>query len=83
MKKKEKPSRGAGSGSAGKIHGKMKLGDVAVKYPQTMEVFFKYGLHCVGCSGASFETIEEGATVHGMTKSETERLLKKLNEVIG
>lgn len=72
MKKKEKP----------KIHGKMKLGDVAVKFPETMEVFFKYGLHCVGCSGASFETIEEGAMVHGMDKSEIEGLLKELNAAV-
>ncbi|MDP3998280.1 MAG: DUF1858 domain-containing protein [bacterium] len=73
MKKSEKP----------KIHGKMKLGDVAVKYPETMEVFFKYGLHCIGCQGASFETIEEGATVHGMTDSEIEKLVNELNAVGG
>lgn len=65
-----------------KIHGKMKLGEVAANHPQTMEVFFKYGLHCVGCSGASFETIEEGATVHGMDKKDVENLLKELNESI-
>lgn len=64
------------------IDGKMKLGEVVADHPETMEVFFKYGLHCVGCQGASFETIEEGATVHGMDKSETEKLLKELNEVI-
>lgn len=73
MKKKEKP----------KIHGKMKLGDVVAKYPATMEVFFKYGLHCVGCQGASFETIEEGAMVHGMDEKELNNLLKELNEAVG
>ena len=73
MKKSEKP----------KIHAKMKLGEVAAKHPQTMEVFFKYGLHCAGCQGASFETIEEGATVHGMTSGEIEKLLRELNAWVG
>lgn len=73
MKKKEKP----------KIHGKMKLGEVVANHPETMETFFKYGLHCVGCSGASFETIEEGVMVHGMSEKELNNLLKELNEAVG
>jgi hybrid cluster-associated redox disulfide protein len=32
-----------------------------------MRVFMKYGLHCVGCHVAAFETIEQGAKGHGMS----------------
>ena len=44
----------------------MPIGDVVQKYPQTIEVFFKHGLGCVGCAVARFENIEQGATAHGI-----------------
>lgn len=65
-----------------KIHAKMKLGEIASDYPKTVEIFFKYGLHCAGCHVADFETIEEGAVVHGMSKAEMKKLVSELNEAI-
>ena len=41
-----------------------------------------YGLHCIGCQMAAFETLEQGAAVHGMTKNEIEEMIKKLNSMI-
>lgn len=58
---------------------KMKLNEVIQKYPETIEVFFKYGLGCIGCSYASFETIEEGCKAHGI---DADKLVKELNEEI-
>jgi hybrid cluster-associated redox disulfide protein len=57
----------------------MLLADVVRKYPQTIEVFLKYGLPCAMCHIAYNETIEQGAASHGIN---LKSLLKELNEVI-
>lgn len=57
----------------------MTFQDVVRKYPQTIQVFVKYGLGCIGCHAAQFENIEQGAMVHGIN---IEQLLKELNEAI-
>lgn len=58
----------------------MSIGDVVQQYPETMEVFMKYGLHCVGCHVAAWETIEQGAMAHGVT--DVDELVDALNEAI-
>ena len=44
----------------------MPISDVVRKHPETIEVFLKHGLHCIGCAVAAFESIAEGAAVHGI-----------------
>ena len=63
-----------------KITAKMKIGEVVNKYPETMEVFFKHELHCVGCAVAQFESIEQGAKAHGI---DVKKLIDDLNKVFG
>lgn len=62
-----------------KITKKMVLGEVITKYPQAMEIFFKYGLPCAMCHLASGETVEEAAETHGV---ELDKLLKDLNKAV-
>ncbi len=62
-----------------KITKEMKIEEVVKKYPQTAEVFAKYGFHCIGCVAASFENIEQGATAHGINSKE---LVEDLNKAI-
>ena len=62
-----------------KITKDMTISEVVKKYPQTIEVFFNYGLYCVGCFAADFDTIESGAKVHGVN---VEHLLFDLNQKI-
>ncbi len=57
----------------------MTLGEVIGKFPKTVSVFLKHGLHCVGCHVAHWETIEQGAFTHGMDGKKLEALLKDLN----
>ncbi len=57
----------------------MHIGDVVHKHPEVVEVFFKHGLHCIGCAAASFESIEEGATAHGI---DVEKLIKEINKAL-
>ncbi len=57
----------------------MTIGEVVSKYPQTMPVFFSYGLPCVGCHVAQWESVEEGALAHGI--KDIDSLVKDLNKV--
>jgi hybrid cluster-associated redox disulfide protein len=54
----------------------MIISDVLNLDKGTVPIFFKNGLHCLGCSMASGETIEEACMVHGI---DVDRLLHELN----
>ncbi len=66
-----------------KINKDMTLGEVVKKYPETAEVMLKYGLHCVGCHVAAWETIEQGSAAHGLDKKKRDEMLKEMNKAIG
>ena len=50
---------------AQKITKEMNIMDIVQTCPQSIEVFQKYGLGCIGCAAARFENLEAGARVHG------------------
>jgi hybrid cluster-associated redox disulfide protein len=58
------------------------LAELVFKYPATAEVLLDYGLHCVGCGGMQYDTVEAGAKLHGYSASEIDELVLRLNEVI-
>ena len=58
----------------------MTIGEVVSKYPQTAPVMLKYGLHCIGCHVAQWETVEQGAAAHGLSNEKAKALLKDLNK---
>lgn len=58
----------------------MTLGEIVEKYPQSIDIMMRYGLHCIGCHVSPFETLEQGAMGHGMSEEEFKGLLKELNE---
>lgn len=64
------------------ISREMMLGEVIEKYPDSVEIFLKKGLHCVGCFAANFETLEGGAKAHGMDKKQIDALVEELNKSI-
>lgn len=49
------------------------------KHPEIMEVFAEFGLGCVGCMAAHFETIGQGAGTHGI---DVAAFLKACNDKI-
>ena len=55
------------------------IGDVLDKYPNTAEIFFSIGMHCLGCPASRGETIEEACSVHGANVDE---LITALNNAI-
>ena len=54
--------------------------DTVKNYPATGEVFRAFGMGCLGCAAARFETIEQGPVAHGM---DMEQLIAALNEAAG
>lgn len=52
-----------------------------MQYPEAVEILMDKGFHCIGCSAASFETIEQGATMHGINpKKLIDEMNKKLSK---
>lgn len=67
----------------GRITKSTNLGELSSTYPELVEVLVNdYGLHCVGCMAAAFETLEEGARAHGFSGKEIAKLVKRLNQII-
>jgi hybrid cluster-associated redox disulfide protein len=62
-----------------KITGDMALGEVVMKYPETVPIFFKHGLPCAMCHLAFGETVAQGAATHGIKLNQ---LLKELNKEV-
>lgn len=65
---------------AGKVTKEMSIIDIVQQYPQSLEVFAKYGLGCVGCAAARFENLEAGAKVHGFDPDE---MVAEINALLG
>jgi len=55
----------------------MGFAEVLQRFPQTIPVFGKYGMHCIGCSMSAFETIEQGALAH---RIDVKRFVDDLNK---
>jgi len=57
----------------------MLIGDILEKYPQSVEIFSKYGFHCIGCVISPYESLEDGAAVHNIPLGP---LLRDINAAI-
>ena len=62
-----------------KITKDMGIIDAVQQYPEIVEVFQDYGLGCIGCMAAHFETIGQGAGAHGI---DVDALIEDINKVI-
>jgi hybrid cluster-associated redox disulfide protein len=58
----------------------MGLVEVLRRFPQTLPVFGRYGIHCIGCSMSAFETVEQGARAHGI---DVKKFVADLNAAAG
>ena len=54
--------------------------EVLAKYPETARVFEEFGLGCAGCEAALFESVEQGAQVHGV---DVDSLIEGLRKTMG
>lgn len=60
-----------------KITEKMTIMDVMNMDREVASVFMKFGLHCLGCPGATMESIGDAGRVHGI---DVDKLLVELNK---
>lgn len=49
------------------------------KSPEAAGIMMKYGLHCIGCHIAPFETIEQGCLSHGIEEKDIDKMIKEIN----
>ncbi|MGN0197150.1 MAG: DUF1858 domain-containing protein [Candidatus Gastranaerophilaceae bacterium] len=63
-----------------KVTKEMSIIDIVQNHPETLEVFAKYGMGCIGCAAAKFENLEAGAKVHGF---DADAMVAEINEIIG
>lgn len=56
----------------------MRINEILQVEPGTRAIFAQYGMGCLGCMGAEFETLENGARMHGV---DLDALLAALNNL--
>ncbi len=70
-----------------KINNKISKNSIIAKviedYPEVIEILsIDYGMGCVGCMAAGGETIEQGASVHGLSEDDIDKMVAKMNKKI-
>ncbi|HRR78354.1 MAG TPA: DUF1858 domain-containing protein [Ruminococcus sp.] len=55
------------------------IGDMVLFHPETAELLFSIGMHCLGCPSSGVETVKDAASVHGL---DTDKLVSQLNNII-
>jgi hybrid cluster-associated redox disulfide protein len=61
------------------ISRQMTISQVILAYPEVSSVFERLGMGCLICMGATEETVEAGARMHGLA---VQRLLAELNQCV-
>jgi len=77
MKNKKTRKNSSSSKTKNLVTKKMNFNELIEKYPKSVEVLMNSGMHCIGCAASAFETIEQGAIMHGLNPDE---LIKKINK---
>lgn len=57
----------------------MSITDIVDRFPDTVPVFQRYGMHCFGWMAARFENLEQGALAHGL---DVDALINDLNAAV-
>lgn len=57
----------------------MGIMEIVEKFPQTVPVLMEFGMGCIGCAAAKFESIEDGAMAHGIN---VDNLIDALNTTV-
>ncbi len=63
-----------------KITKDMQVSEVVLKYPQTVEIFFKHGIPAIACGAPIWGTIEENASKYGV--DDLDKLIEELNSAV-
>ena len=52
------------------------------KHPEAAEILMAYGLQCVNCHFSEFDTLEDGAKIHGLSDEDIKMIIKDVNKII-
>lgn len=58
----------------------MSITEIVEEYPDSAEILFAHGMHCLGCMAAQFENLEQAAAAHGI---DIDALVNDLNKNVG
>ena len=61
------------------INKKMMIGEAVRLNSNAAEILIENGVHCIGCGGMSFETLEQGLKAHGFSSNEIDKIIKSIN----
>jgi hybrid cluster-associated redox disulfide protein len=66
-----------------KINKETNMAELVERYPEAAKMLAEnYGLHCVGCLAARFDSLGAGAKAHGLTDEEIEAMVERLNQLV-
>jgi len=51
-------------------------------HPETAEILMAYGLQCINCHFSEFDTLEDGAKIHGLSDEDIKMIIKDVNKVL-
>ena len=61
------------------VNKQMSIGEVLNLNRGTARIFMEFGMHCLGCTHATAESIDDACAAHG---SDPDALVEKLNEYL-
>jgi hybrid cluster-associated redox disulfide protein len=53
--------------------------ELVQKYPQAVAVLQQFGMGCIGCAAAHFESVGEGAAAHGI---DVDAMMEAINQAV-
>ncbi len=57
------------------------IAQLVAHYPDLVDILIgEYGFHCIGCFASEFETLRDGAQVHGIIGADYEEMMERLRE---
>lgn len=62
------------------LHEEMSIVSVISKYPQTIPVMLDYGIQCIGCRHAEYESLREACRCNGI--ADAKQFIADLNKAV-
>ncbi len=53
------------------------IGDLVLFHPETADILYEIGMHCLGCPASGAETVRQAAEVHGINAEALTTLLNR------
>ena len=67
---------------APKITRDIMIGELVMNYPQSVEVLFQYGFHCIGCGLSAYETLGQGCLAHGFDEATLDQVIEEIKKAV-